>query len=428
MNPIPLEARLAAAVVFGLVVGAIVNLAVYALAWESLPLSPWQQGPAGQSRTWPQRVPLVGWLRRGHETAELGPRFWLRPLLVELCCALGVPALYWWEVSQLALLPAPLAQLGMQPEWVAPVQAQFAVHVLLLMLMLAASLIDIDEKNIPDGITVPGTLALLGAAALAPRALLPVFTVPSTAAGAAPLLPRMEFLTLASPGDWPAALAAPRDGRILALALGLYLAWCAALLPRVWRSSRGVGFALKLAAAHIRRDPFSKIVALLAVIGAAAIGACWQVDGPAWRGLLTALVGMAATAGLVWLVRVLGGLMLGKEAMGFGDVTLMGMIGAYVGWQMGLVIFFLAPFCGLTLGVAQWVLRREPEIPYGPFLCLAATAVMLFWPRVWQATELYFAIGWLVPAVLLVCLAGLVALLAMWRVAAGWLGRGRSEE
>ncbi len=427
MNEIPLGAKLAATAVFGLVVGAIVNLAVYALAWESLPLSPWQHATTGRPRAWSERLPLFGWLRRGHEAAELGPRFWVRPLVVELGCAVGVPALYWWEVARLALLPAPLAQLGMMPEWVAPVQAQFAVHVLLLMLMLAASLIDIDEKNIPDGITVPGTLVLLAAAALAPHALLPVFTIAPGAPGAPPALPRMEFLSLAAPHAWPQALAQPRDGRVLALALGLYLAWCAALLPRVWRPRRGRLFALRMAAAYVRRDPFSKTVAGLAVLGSAAIFACWQADGDSWRGLVTALVGMAVAGGLVWLVRVLGGLMLGKEAMGFGDVTLMGMIGAYVGWQMGLVVFFLAPFFGLALGVAQWVLRREPEIPYGPFLCLATTAVVLFWPRVWQATEVYFAVGWLIPAVLLVCLAGLVALLAAWRLAAGWLELGGEE-
>ena len=57
--------------------------------------------------------------------------------------------------------------------------------------------------------------------------------------------------------------------------------------------------------------------------------------------------------------------------MGFGDVTLMMMVGAFLGWQAGVVIFFLAPFAGLVVGVLQLVLRRDDEIPYGPFLCLA---------------------------------------------------------
>lgn len=419
---VPLAARMLAVSVFGLVAGAIVNLAAYALAWEAQPLSPWQKDPTGQARAWAKRVPAVGWLRRADETAHFGPRFWLRPLLVELFCAVGAPALYWWEVVQGSLLPAPLAELGVLPEWSAATQMQFAVHMLLLMLMLAASLIDLDEKNIPDGVTVPGALTMLAAAALAPQALLPEFRLAEAAPGAPPMLPPMEFVTLASPNPWPASLA---DGetRWLALAVGLYVAWCAALLPRVWRPRRGIGVALQLAWGHVRRDPFSAIVAALAVVGTAAIAAVWNQGGDSWRALLSALVGMLVTGGLVWLVRILGSLMLGREAMGFGDVTLMCMIGAYTGWQMGLVIFFMAPFFGLFLGVAQWILRREPEIPYGPFLCLAATTVLLFWPRVWLAAAPYFAIGWLVPLVLLVCLAGLVALLAAWRGVLKLLGR-----
>ena len=90
-----------------------------------------------------------------------------------------------------------------------------------------------------------------------------------------------------------------------------------------------------------------------------------------WAGLLTALVGMAASGGLVWMVRIIGPASLGREAMGFGDVTLMAMIGAFLGWQPCLIVFFLAPCrAGGRAG------RPDPppgrEIPYGPFLCLAA--------------------------------------------------------
>ncbi len=52
---------------------------------------------------------------------------------------------------------------------------------------------------------------------------------------------------------------------------------------------------------------------------------------------------MLAFGGVIWAVRVLGRWTLRMEAMGFGDVTLMAMIGTYMGWQASLVVFFLAP-------------------------------------------------------------------------------------
>jgi prepilin signal peptidase PulO-like enzyme (type II secretory pathway) len=103
--------------------------------------------------------------------------------------------------------------------------------------------------------------------------------------------------------------------------------------------------------------------------------------------------------------------------MGFGDVTLMSMIGAFVGWQASLVIFFLAPLAGLVIGLMQWIGHGEREIPYGPFLCLAALVTIVGWNDVWSAVFLYFSMGWLLPAVLAVCLVLMGGLLYLYRLA-----------
>ena len=87
--------------------------------------------------------------------------------------------------------------------------------------------------------------------------------------------------------------------------------------------------------------------------------------------MLTSLIGMAATGGLVWGVRLIGSFSLRREAMGFGDVTLMMMIGTFLGWQAGPILFFLSPFAAIVIGLAQLIFRRDDVIPYGPFLCLA---------------------------------------------------------
>ncbi len=78
---------------------------------------------------------------------------------------------------------------------------------------------------------------------------------------------------------------------------------------------------------------------------------------------------MAVAGTLVWVVRIVASVALQQEAMGFGDVTLMGMIGAFLGWQPAVMAFFLAPFAGVVIALAQWLTTGRKEIAYGPFLC-----------------------------------------------------------
>jgi leader peptidase (prepilin peptidase)/N-methyltransferase len=66
------------------------------------------------------------------------------------------------------------------------------------------------------------------------------------------------------------------------------------------------------------------------------------------------------------------------ESMGGGDVKLLAMIGAYLGWQQALFTFFIAPFFGLAVGIVNLAVKKDHTIPYGPFLSLAAL-VSLFW-------------------------------------------------
>jgi hypothetical protein len=122
---------------------------------------------------------------------------------------------------------------------------------------------------------------------------------------------------------------------------------------------------------------------------------------------------------MVWAVRIVGSAAMRREAMGFGDVTLMMMIGAFLGWQAGILIFFLAPFAGLVVGLAQVILRRDDVIPYGPFLCLGALVVMVGWGEFWNARphgiQALFGLPWLVPGVLAIGLVMLGAMLVIWR-------------
>jgi leader peptidase (prepilin peptidase)/N-methyltransferase len=66
------------------------------------------------------------------------------------------------------------------------------------------------------------------------------------------------------------------------------------------------------------------------------------------------------------------------ESMGGGDVKLLAMIGAFLGWPGALLTFFLAPFFVAVIGIINLVTKKDHTIPYGPFLSLAAL-LSLFW-------------------------------------------------
>ena len=102
--------------------------------------------------------------------------------------------------------------------------------------------------------------------------------------------------------------------------------------------------------------------------------------------------------------------------MGFGDVTLMAMIGSFLGWQPVIIVFLLAPLCGMILGpLLQFTVGRI-AIPFGPYLSAGAILVLFTWKQIWESSRTIFGHA---PslAVLAGCsLGGVVGLLALLRL------------
>ncbi len=422
----PWELRLAALALVGVWAGGAVNWAVYRLAWNPRPISPFGPAPPdGPPRRFLDRIPVAGWLGLRREAGIHGRGFWIRPMVVEVVLGAGLPLLYWWEVGQAALLPPGLPVPNGAA--VAVLHVQFLAHTLLIVFMLAASLIDADEKIIPDAITVPGTWLGLFLAAIVPRSLLPAIVPDLLVAPGQPVpagiwhifdMPGMRwpFLDLTAPLGWPVWLDGVTNVLPLTVALACWWAWCAALLPRPWRGRHGWRVAVGLLFARLVRERATYRVAGMTLLGSVGIVAVWLAGGDGWRGLLTALVGMAGGGGIIWVVRIIGTAVLRREAMGFGDVTLMAMIGTFLGWQACLMVFFLAPLAGLVVGLVQVVVLRDSEIPYGPFLCLAALTLLVAWAPVWAWAWGIFALGWMVPLVVAFCMVLMALLLGAWMI------------
>ncbi len=120
-------------------------------------------------------------------------------------------------------------------------------------------------------------------------------------------------------------------------------------------------------------------------IPGAAIGLILSVAYPALQGeqsrvaafissFLGGLFGFASLFILGWLGRIA----YKKEAMGGGDLMLLMLIGAFLGWRLTVVTFFAAAVLGALAGVPRLIMKKQETIQYGPFLALAAFIVVFF--------------------------------------------------
>ena len=92
------------------------------------------------------------------------------------------------------------------------------------------------------------------------------------------------------------------------------------------------------------------------------------------------LIGSVIGGGIFLFITLIGGLIAGKEAMGFGDVKLMAAMGLYFGAinivAVSIIAFLLGAVISIILIISR--LRKTNEyIPFGPFIVLAAFIVIL---------------------------------------------------
>ena len=97
-------------------------------------------------------------------------------------------------------------------------------------------------------------------------------------------------------------------------------------------------------------------------------------------GFRDALIGAVLCSLLLFGMGEVVSRVLGKEALGFGDVKMIAMMGAFLGWQLTLVSLFLASFLGSVIGIALVAVTKNRDylIPLGSFLAIGAIAAGAF--------------------------------------------------
>ena len=325
-----------------------------------------------QSVSW-----LLGESPAGPAGTRASPRVQAR-FTAPAVMAATAAAVWWWEIRMLGQLPSELATVDCQMLWL-----RLMAHLILASLLIAASWIDLRERVIPDAITVPGVLGGLAWNASLPATLLPVGReVPRSFA-----TPLVESDVLGAFGPLaatplPTWLTGPAGLALMGMVFAVW--WWFGLPPGQ------PGNVPAETPDDVTGSSPAWLSATVAVTGGLGLTATWLIGGRHWAGLVTALMGLLVSAGIIWATRAGASRALGREAMGFGDVTLMAMAGAWLGWQACLLACLLAVFIGLFHGISQLLRHSESELPFGPSLCLGLGLVILAWRSIWTAAEPQF--------------------------------------
>ncbi len=358
----------------GAIVGSFVNVVIYRLPIGMSVITPPSRCPTcGAKLSWIENFPILGWVLVRGRCRRCRVRISPQYVVIELIMALVFLGLYvvlymvgpstpWW------------GEIG-GPWWysngifrTAPV---FLAHALLLAGIVAMVVIDARTFTIP--IQIPVAITVIAFVAYPLEALLPLRSTPLQPWP----IPVHGWQVFTVSGGGMAGLIVS----MLLLRTGVIRYSFADYQEYVQEDETLADYP------HARREMGVELLYLLPCV-AGLVGGFFLgrlLPGGAAPAFVEALggtlLGYLAGGGLVWGVRIAATLVLGREAMGIGDVHMLAAVGAVLGWLDPIFVFFIAPFSGLlwvavSKGLVTLFRKGRRELPYGPHLA-AATVVVI---------------------------------------------------
>jgi len=361
---------------FGACVGSFMNVVVFRLPAGISVISPPSRCPTcGAKLTFfRDNLPIIGWLLLGGTCRYCGVRISVRYMIVELSFALVALGIYGLLY---AVRPGDGWLGAVGNDWWYFNHFMLTWPACLLLIMLIAALYAmtvIDAKTFTIPMQIPNFIVVAAFLLWPLQAMLPLRRLPT---------------------DWPIPGVDPVwAGAAIFGLLGILIA-NALLQMKVLRYSfadyydyvdpeEAVGDY-----PHARREMLRELAFLAPILTGVVLGAFLgpmlfgEVVPDLVQAFAASVLGYLVGGGLVWGIRLFGTLAFGREAMGLGDVHLLGAIGAVLGWYEPILIFFVAPFSGIVWHVVTmviaWVRRSSTrnELPYGPHLAVATIIVIL---------------------------------------------------
>lgn len=389
MAVVPLWIWLAFVFAFGCCIGSFLNVVVYRLPRDKSLISPPSACPScAKNIRFYDNIPLFSWLLLGARCryckAKISPRYFVIELFTGLLFA-SVFYLYFHLNLRSGL---PTFQNG---GWII-----FLLHIILLAGFLAASAIDLELWVIPISICWFVTAGALAISMVGPMVIDPAII--------------RDFKLLPTAGLETSALA---GGAAIGLIISLLLLKTGVIKQSYESDAQSDQNLAEQAQNFSEEENFNhrlemcrellfllpiilgSLLALMLVRKSDAVHDLWLTfsQKPAINGFFGSLWGYFIGCTVVWATRILGTFGFGKEAMGLGDVHLMGAAGAVIGPVFVVVAFFIAPFFGLTWAIFQMMSKKIRQIPYGPFLSLAVFVVMILNDWIYQKLNIIFYHG-----------------------------------
>ncbi|MBK7756684.1 MAG: prepilin peptidase [Deltaproteobacteria bacterium] len=129
---------------------------------------------------------------------------------------------------------------------------------------------------------------------------------------------------------------------------------------------------------YIIPDQFSVYAAPFGVLAAVGLGALGFDGGPSWReAVVGAVIGAATPLSILLAYKLLRG----EDGMGYGDVKLLGMIGAFLGPWPTLAVVMIGSIFGSIIGIGLMITQGRgfrTQLPFGPFLAVGGIIVLFF--------------------------------------------------
>jgi leader peptidase (prepilin peptidase)/N-methyltransferase len=367
----------------GACIGSFLNVVIYRLPRDLSLVHPGSACPSCKTPIeFYDNIPILSWLlllgRCRKCKTGISPRY----IIIELFTALLFVALYWvYFQTSLRKGIGGFFDGGF---------SLYLVHIIMLSAFIAASAIDLELQLIPLSICWFVTIAGL--------------------AGSAAGIFFYNPAVIRSYGLFPVASA-----KVAILAAGALVGLITSLLllfTGIIKTSYPGEKSEKINSQTEEQPPenykhrlemLKEVIFLMPVVIGAIVAlkiynkspqfANWWIDFsqvPVIAGLFGSLWGYFIGCAIVWATRILGTFAFGREAMGLGDVHLMGAAGAVLGPWPVVVAFFIAPFFGLAWAFFCMFFRKMRQIPYGPFLSIGIFVVMILHDAVMNWLQFVF--------------------------------------